>query len=135
MSAYIHMDETTPHLHMDILPLTVDGHLSRKKIWTRQCLIQLHDELPDYLRGNGFDVVRGDRLEDFDSKDKAKMSFRAYKIYQEQEKIKGEYNSLVDEYNNLVDEYETVVAERRALNQGNLRIAQRIIARCRQPSR
>ena len=58
ISAVVHMDETTPHMHLDFTPIV--GHtLSAKKIMTRRFLQSLHDELPQYLQKKGFSVERG----------------------------------------------------------------------------
>lgn len=135
ISQILHMDETTTHMHMDTIPLTEDGHLSRKRIWTRARLLQIHDELPKYLQERGFDVERGDHLEDFQSKDKAGMSMHKYKIYKEREKLKQQYNSLVTEYNELADKYNHVAKEQVELKRGNLRTAQNLIAQSRGISR
>ena len=135
VSAYIHMDETRPHLHLDVIPLTADGHLSRKKIWTRQRLIELHDQLPKYLREEGYEVERGDRLEDFEARDRARLPLREYKIYREKEKLRTEYNKLVKEYNELADKYNATAREQVALKKGNKKLAQAIVSRGREQSR
>lgn len=58
VSAVVHMDETTPHMHLDFTPI-IDHKLSAKKIMTRQFLRSIHDELPRYLQKQGFAVERG----------------------------------------------------------------------------
>ena len=35
LNATVHMDETTPHLHIGVVPLTADGRLSAKSIFTK----------------------------------------------------------------------------------------------------
>lgn len=35
LNATVHMDETTPHLHIGVMPITQDGRLSAKAIFTR----------------------------------------------------------------------------------------------------
>lgn len=40
ISATIHMDERTPHMHFNFVPVTEDGRLSAKSILTRQNLIK-----------------------------------------------------------------------------------------------
>lgn len=135
ISAYIHMDETTPHLHLDVTNITPEKRLSRKEIWTRQRLIEIQDQLPTYLQAKGFCVERGDRLEDFEAKKKAHQPLKKYKIYREREKIKKEYNMLVDEYNGLAEKYNAVAKEHREIERGNLKTAKKIIARSQQISR
>ena len=58
MYATVHMDETTPHMHMGIVPMR-DGRLTAKTIFNRQELISLQDDLPQFFEKNGFDLERG----------------------------------------------------------------------------
>lgn len=44
ISAVVHMDETTPHLHLNFIPIN-DGRLSSKSLFDRQKLEQLQTEL------------------------------------------------------------------------------------------
>lgn len=43
ISATVHMDERTPHMHFNFVPVTTDGRLSAKSILTRQSLIEQQD--------------------------------------------------------------------------------------------
>ena len=58
--AVIHLDETTAHMHIDTVPRTPDGRLSRKELYTRARLGQYHTELAEYLAAQGWDVQRGE---------------------------------------------------------------------------
>ena len=53
VSAMVHMDETTPHMHFFHVPVTQDGRLNANKIYTRQSLRKLQSELPAYLQSRG----------------------------------------------------------------------------------
>ena len=44
ISAIVHLDETTPHLHLNFVPIN-DGRLSSKSLFDRQKLAQLQTEL------------------------------------------------------------------------------------------
>lgn len=59
VSATIHFDETTPHMHVCSVPLTSDGKLSAKTIFNRTMLKKLQTELPKHLQEKGFDINRG----------------------------------------------------------------------------
>lgn len=59
VSAMVHMDETTPHMHFFHVPVTQDGRLNANKIYTRQSLRKLQSELPAYLQSRGFAIERG----------------------------------------------------------------------------
>ncbi len=56
--ASVHLDESTPHMHMGVIPLK-DGKLSSKTMFTKAELVKIQTELPDYLASKGFNVVRG----------------------------------------------------------------------------
>lgn len=57
--AMVHMDETTPHMHMGIVPLTDDGRLSSKTVFDRQTLKQVQTEFPKFMQNRGFALERG----------------------------------------------------------------------------
>ncbi len=55
----IHMDETTPHLHLGFVPMTKDNRLAAKDIINRNTLLMIQDILPRLLEKQGFSIVRG----------------------------------------------------------------------------
>lgn len=59
ISATVHFDETTPHMHFNFVPITSDGKLSARDLITRMELKKIQDELPRYLQSKGFDIKRG----------------------------------------------------------------------------
>lgn len=59
VSAKVHMDEKTPHMHFLHVPVTEDGRLNANKIYTRESLKKLQTELPAYLQSRGFELQRG----------------------------------------------------------------------------
>lgn len=87
-SATTHLDETTTHMHVDTMPFTQDGRLSRKEVYTRSTLAAYHTELAAYLAEKGWDVQRGDvRQPGQNGKSK---TVREYKAWAEKEKAKLE---------------------------------------------
>lgn len=44
ISAEVHKDETTPHLHINFIPVTKDNRLSAKSLFDRKSLKQLQDD-------------------------------------------------------------------------------------------
>lgn len=58
--ATVHMDETTPHMHMGIIPLT-NGRLSAKSIFNREALRFIQADLPQKLNEKGWNIERGER--------------------------------------------------------------------------
>ena len=59
VSAMVHLDEKTPHMHFLHVPVTQDRRLNANKIYTRESLKKLQTELPRHLQSKGFDVRRG----------------------------------------------------------------------------
>lgn len=60
ISAKVHKDETTPHLHAIVVPLTKDGRLTAKELFDRKALTALHSEMPRRLKQLGFDLEKGE---------------------------------------------------------------------------
>jgi len=58
ISANVHLDETTPHMHVGFVPI-IDNSLSAKKLIDRKFLRDVQDQLPAYLKNLGFDIQRG----------------------------------------------------------------------------
>lgn len=58
--ATVHMDETTPHMHMGVIPLT-NGRLSAKTIFNREALRFIQADLPQKLGEQGWSIERGER--------------------------------------------------------------------------
>ena len=59
ISAMVHMDEKTPHMHFLHVPITKDDRLCAKDIYTKTALKKLQDELPKRLQKCGFLIERG----------------------------------------------------------------------------
>ena len=85
ISAMIHMDEKTPHMHFLHVPVTPDGRLSANSIYTRASLKKLQTELPSYLQSRGFDIQRG--VEQKPGAAKKHLDTREFK--QQQESLAG----------------------------------------------
>ena len=59
ISAIVHMDEKTPHMHLCFVPLTADGHLSAKKIiGDRQKLCRWQDLYHNFMAKEFPDLER-----------------------------------------------------------------------------
>lgn len=60
VSAKVHLDETTPHLHLHFVPVNQEnGKLQARAIMTPARINKIHTEAPKYLQEKGFDVERG----------------------------------------------------------------------------
>ena len=81
ISAMVHMDEKTPHMHFLHVPVTPDGRLNAKEIYTRESLKKLQTELPRHLQSRGFDLQRG--VEQEPGAKKKHLNTREFKQQQE----------------------------------------------------
>ena len=81
ISAMVHMDEKTPHMHFMHVPVTPDGRLNANKIYTRESLKMLQTELPRHLQSRGFDLQRG--VEQEPGAKKKHLNTREFKQQQE----------------------------------------------------
>ena len=108
ISAMVHTDEKTPHMHFLHVPVTPDGRLSANSIYTRASLKKLQTELPSYLQSRGFDIQRG--VEQKPGSAKKHLDTREFK--QQQEALAGlrsESDAVAHEALQLIGE----MAERR----------------------
>lgn len=58
ISAQVHMDETTPHMHLGLVPITADGRLSAKSLFTPRELQRLQTDFVLYV-GASWGLERG----------------------------------------------------------------------------
>lgn len=97
VAAAVHLDETTPHMHLCSVPLTEDGRLSAKSLFNRKALLQLQSELPKHLQNKGFDVQRGEA-----GSEKPHLNTQDFKLKTKQEELKKreiEFNKAYNELN------------------------------------
>ena len=108
ISAMVHMDEKTPHMHFLHVPVTQDGRLSANSIYTRVSLKKLQTELPSYLQSQGFDIQRG--VEQKAGSAKKHLDTREFKQQQEAlAALRSESDAVAHEALQLIGE----MAERR----------------------
>lgn len=81
ISAMVHTDEKTPHMHFLHVPVTPDGRLSANSIYTRASLKKLQTDLPLYLQSRGFNIQRG--VEQKPGSAKKHLDTREFKQQQE----------------------------------------------------
>ena len=59
IAAAVHVDEKTPHMHFQFVPIDKDGKLRAKSVVDRVALRKIQDELPRELQKAGFKIERG----------------------------------------------------------------------------
>lgn len=90
--ATVHKDETTPHMHLGLVPLTSDGRLSHKDIFTRNELKKLHTALYERLTEEGFN------LEKPQSSDKEHLTVMEFKAKKNEELLQKQNNAIERNY-------------------------------------
>lgn len=107
ISAVIHYDETTPHLHVVSVPLTADGRLSAREIvGNKKNMSHLQDEFFEQV-GRDYGLERGTRS---DGQEKRKHISAQEKRMQE---LEQQVNSLSERVERLTEQTELTAAEYR----------------------
>ncbi len=84
IAAIVHLDEKTPHLHYSHVPVTKDGRLCAKDVYTKESLRDLQNGLARYLQSRCFDIERG--VEQGPESSKKHLNTREFKQQKEAEK-------------------------------------------------
>lgn len=83
VSAKVHLDETSPHMHLHFVPVNLDnGKLQSSVVMTPGRINKIHTEAPKYLQSKGFDVERGS------GKTEESLEIKKYKLKKLEEDIK-----------------------------------------------
>ena len=107
VSAVVHMDETTPHLHLNLMPI-LEGRPCAKKLFDRKALATLQSDLHKEI-GSHWDLQRGKIGSKAQHLDTA-----AYKLKKMQESaIKAEQQADAAEARKALAEQDAAIAEQR----------------------
>lgn len=119
--ATVHNDETTPHMHIGVVPMK-DGKLQGKNVFNRAELLHIQENLPKHLEDKGFDVKRGeDRSKNFhvqpeDWKQQQEVARKeTLELRKEKENVASEVSNLSSEAVLLKKEVETLESDKKAL--------------------
>ena len=93
ISAVIHMDETTPHMHLNLVPITLDGRLCSKDLFDKSKLRQLQTDFYNAV-GKKYGLERG--KEGSQAKHLSTAEFKAKKIIEQAEAIRQENQVYAD---------------------------------------
>lgn len=122
ISAVVHMDETTPHMHLTYIPV-VKGlkkgeevlKINASEFWKGfNSYGKLQDEFYDYVNEMGFNLERGET-----KKDREHLSVEEYKIETKLQELDNDISSRKEEFNDLdfkIESGKTVLSN---LKQGN----------------
>lgn len=103
ISATVHMDEKTPHLHVNFTPIK-DKKLSAKSIFTRKELTQLQTDFHQNV-GKRYGLLRG---ENFEEKRK-NLSVQEYKFQTKKEELKKGFEQIKNDLKIAPEDVEPVV--------------------------
>ena len=92
ISAVVHMDETTPHMHLNFIPVN-QGRLSSKSLFDRQKLAELQTQLHDNI-GRKWGLQRG--KEGSQAKHLSTAEFKAKKIIEGAERREREIDEQTE---------------------------------------
>jgi hypothetical protein len=99
VAATVHYDEKTPHMHCFIVPVTENGRLSAKSIFTRTELRNLQSDYPKYMNDKGFEIERG-----ISSDGKRKhLDTQEFKIQTKQQEIEKNNKTLNSKFETVKD--------------------------------
>lgn len=108
ISATVHMDEKTPHMHFNFVPVTDDGRLSAKSILNRMDLIKQHDDFYKEV-GKDWGLSRGEK-EGY-KKHIETADFKKQTAYKELEEVESNLEVLVSKKNSVKNELEELKSD------------------------
>lgn len=94
MAASVHMDETNPHAHIMVMPMTEDGRMSQKEFFKGPTdFKRQHREYREFMNGRGWDFDLENKYESVDGVSLPKYKANAKEI----EKMRLEQKAMVEE--------------------------------------
>lgn len=110
ISATVHLDEKTPHMHFNFVPVTSDGRLSAKSVLTRQNLIEQHTAFYEQV-GQKYGLNRGQTKEERikQGNHQKNMTMPEYKAYM------AELNQMRERAEILESELKTLREQKKLL--------------------
>ena len=93
IAAVVHNDETTPHMHLNLMPVTKDGRLCSKQLFDKPQLQQLQTDFYEAV-GKRWGLQRG--KEGSQKKHLSTAEFKAKKIIEQAEAIREESQVYAD---------------------------------------
>lgn len=90
ISATVHFDEKTPHIHINFVPVTSDGRLCAKDLFKKKDLSQLHDDFYMFNQKMGYNLERGENKGEFQQH----LSVEEFKIKKQKEELEKQRENL-----------------------------------------
>lgn len=96
ISAIVHYDQKTPHIHINFVPVTPDRRLCARDLFTRKTLTDLQTEFYEYIKLNGYNLQRGESR----TEKRKHLSVEEYKLETKRKELKTLKNELEASMNN-----------------------------------
>ena len=93
IAVVVHNDETTPHMHLNLMPVTKDNRLCSKELFDKNKLRELHTDFYEEV-GKKYGLKRG--KEGSQAKHLSTAEFKAKKIIEQAEAIRQENQVYTD---------------------------------------
>lgn len=104
LNATVHMDETTPHLHIGVMPITQDGRLSAKAIFTKTEMKAIQTEFAREV-GEKYGLERG-----VEGSERTHLSEARFKEQKALEMV-NEHGAIAQELRVLAEDYKQELSE------------------------
>lgn len=104
LNATVHMDETTPHLHIGVMPITQDGRLSAKAIFTKTEMKAIQTEFARDV-GEKYGLERG--VEGSERTHLSEARFKEQKALE----MANEHGAIAQELHVLAEDYKQELSE------------------------
>lgn len=104
LNATVHMDETTPHLHIGVMPITQDGRLSAKAIFTKTEMKAIQTEFARDV-GEKYGLERG--VEGSERTHLSEARFKEQKALE----MANEHGAIAQEFRVLAEECKQELSE------------------------
>lgn len=104
LNATVHMDETTPHLHIGVMPITQDGRLSAKAIFTKTEMKAIQTEFARDV-GEKYGLERG-----VEGSERTRLSEARFKEQKALE-MANEHGAIAQELQIIAEDYKQELSE------------------------
>lgn len=104
LNATVHMDETTPHLHIGVMPITQDGRLSAKAIFTKTEMKAIQTEFARDV-GEKYGLERG--VEGSERTHLSEARFKEQKALE----MANEHGAIAQELQIIAEDYKQELSE------------------------
>lgn len=124
VSAWVHKDETTPHMHFAFIPVVIDRNKQIEKVSAKECvtkydLMTFHSELQNHIENT---LHREVHILNGATKD-GNLTVRELKCEQKEKNIEERENSLSERENELLERLDKVEQEKVRLEKKSANLA------------